>query len=62
MGKVMIRIYFSPESEIAKWKALDVKEREQPQWQVDRPNLPFTQREYGYPYKVITRGQKKRPG
>ncbi len=48
------------DSEIAKWKRLGIKEREQPRWQVDRPNLPFTQREYGHKFKVITRGQKKR--
>jgi hypothetical protein len=51
---------FSPDSEIAKLKALGVKEREKPRWQVDRMNLPFTRREYDHQFKVITRGLKKR--
>lgn len=50
----------TPDSEIAKWKALGIKEREEPRWQADRTNLPFTRREYGHAFKVITRGLKKR--
>lgn len=58
----MIKVLITKESIIHKYRQLGVVEREEPRWQVDRMNLPFTQREYGHPYKVITRGQKKRPG
>lgn len=56
----MLKIIITAQSEVAKWKALGVREREEPRWQSDRMNLPFTRQEYGHTYKTVTRGSKKR--
>lgn len=57
----MLKVYFSKDSEVAKFRRLGVVERlEEPEWLWDQKQRPFSQREYGHPYKTIVRGSKKR--
>lgn len=58
----MIKVLITRESILYKYRQLGVKVREQPQWQVDRKNQPFNNREYDRQFRVITRGQRKRTG
>ena len=57
----MIAVIITRDSIVAKYRRLGVVEPiKEPEWAADQPFKPFTQREYGYQHKTISRGSKKR--
>lgn len=57
----MLNVIIGKDSEVATLRAKGVVERpKKPEWAADQHRRPFNQREYGHPYKTITRGLKKR--